>query len=184
MDGISAAGSNGIGTVFLSTSSTGGVTFENDASVFNALDVTSAQGITVNAALSTDGGGASGGLTLTTGGSGALDLNANVTTSGSLVDLNANGTGGLDLDAAAVITTTGTGANSGAIQIDSAQAIVLAGNLVTTGAVNGSGIGYSGGAVTINTTTNSTSAASTLITLSGQITTSGGASTFGTSAGE
>ncbi|MEY3749859.1 MAG: hypothetical protein RLZZ186_278, partial [Cyanobacteriota bacterium] len=164
VDGISGANSNNVSTVVLS--SAGATRFINNSSLFNALTVNSSSGITVDAAVSTD----SGALTLTTGGSGVLDVNANLATLGSLVDLNASGSGGLDLASGASITTTKTGANSGAIDIDSTSAVTIDGDLVTTGANNASGVGYSGGGVTIDVSGNAG------ITIDGTITTSGGAS--------
>ena len=109
-----------------------------------------------------------------------IDLNDSITTTSGgaagLVTLNA-GSGGVDLAAGQAITTTATAGGgsdsvvSGAVDINvsSTGSVNLAGNIVTTGDDNDSGVGSAGGEVTIDTNDGGISVA--------DITTSGGAGT-------
>ncbi|MBI2194502.1 MAG: filamentous hemagglutinin N-terminal domain-containing protein, partial [Planctomycetes bacterium] len=112
VQGITAANSNNIsGTVTLVSTSgaTGDITFSVGASTFNALTATASDAIAVNIGLLTD--------------TGALILTA---------DSDASGTGLFSSAAAGDINTTAAGA-LGDVTISGADAMTIAGQILTTG---------------------------------------------------
>ena len=114
VDNVTAANSNNAGTVTLNAAKSGSqVTFQNNASTFNALTVNAASGINVNAAVTT----ATGNLALSGGsgtiaGAGATTLNSagNLTLSNSFTSVgNASLTAGSTLTLANGITVSSDG---------------------------------------------------------------------------
>ena len=208
VDGITAANSANIaGTVTLNaTKSTSQVTFATGASTFNALTVNAANGVAVNAAVTTDTGNLTldadsdnsgsgdialaNGIALTTVGN--LVLNSGLTTSG---DASLNGGTGITLangvnitsgGALTLGTTSGSISAQGAVTVNAVNGITVNNDFTSAGAAtfdadsddDGTGSFTVAGGKTVSTGNNSLSITGGDIALSGSLNSGTGTTTL------